>query len=249
MSEHDKEGFSPPSPPLLAQLNPSTSRFEQREVFEPTTTTPSLIMSDGGPFAPNTTPQTPPPLVPSNRRYWHTPRPPYPSKRVTEDERIMYKVRSCSFSRVACRLPPPPQRQEVLAPPYPSKRVTEDKRIRYAHQISFFLLLTNTHFPLPSKTSECARFRGWHVVCRCRHHHLPPPTCATSLHERVRSFSGACCSPLPPPATSLHEHLRSFLRVVLFAATTTHHPLPSKTSAHMLVVVLRHHHHHPLPQK
>jgi len=35
MSEHDKEGFSPPSPPLLAQLNPSTSRFEQREVFEP----------------------------------------------------------------------------------------------------------------------------------------------------------------------------------------------------------------------
>ncbi len=66
MSEHDKEGFPPPSPPLLAQLNLSTSHFEQQEVFEPTATTLSLIMSDGGPFAPNTTPQTPPPLVSSN---------------------------------------------------------------------------------------------------------------------------------------------------------------------------------------
>ena len=59
MSECDKEGFSPPSSPLLAQLDPSTSRFEQREVFEPTTTILSLIMSDRGPFCAQHDPSDP----------------------------------------------------------------------------------------------------------------------------------------------------------------------------------------------
>ena len=119
---------------------------------------------------------------------------------------------TCLFSRVARRLPLPPQRQEVLAPPYPSKQVTEDERIRYTRQISFFPLLTNTHFPSSSKTSECACFQGWHVVCCCCHHHLPPPT--TCHHH----------PPVPPPSMSAYARFQG--RVVRHC----HHQPPPFTS-------------------
>ncbi len=63
------------------------------------------------------------------------------------------------------------------------------------------------HHPPPSKSSICARFRGWYVVCHHQHHrHLPPPS-KSSIRARFRRRRVVCH----------HLHLRDKAIKYLFA--------------------------------